>query len=141
MIPRASPSRSASVAIGSMRVGVCQPVRNRGRTISDVLIGVLLLIGGIALVLWGAERFTDGAVGTSTCFGLSTFYVGALVSGAGSTPRLFHLWLRAATVIATAFRGIQPPSSCRLPQLRSGDSHAHHRGLRNRAHTEDDHRP
>jgi cation:H+ antiporter len=46
-----------------------------------VLIGSVLLIVGIALVLWGAERFTDGAVGTATRFGLSTFYVGAVVSG------------------------------------------------------------
>src|SRR4029453_4666093 len=35
----------------------------------------------MALVLWGAEQFTDGAVRTATRFGLSTFYVGAIVSG------------------------------------------------------------
>jgi cation:H+ antiporter len=46
-----------------------------------VLIGSLLLVGGIVLVLWGAERFTDGAVRTATRFSLSTFYVGTLVSG------------------------------------------------------------
>ena len=46
-----------------------------------MLIGSVLLVVGIALVLWGAERFTDGAVRTATRFGLSTFYVGAVVSG------------------------------------------------------------
>src|SRR5436309_9743697 len=46
-----------------------------------MLLGSLLLVGGIVLVLWGAERFTDGAIRTATRFGLSTFYVGALVSG------------------------------------------------------------
>jgi len=46
-----------------------------------MLLGSLLLVGGIVLVLWGAERFTDGALRTATRFGLSTFYVGALVSG------------------------------------------------------------
>ena len=46
-----------------------------------MLISVVLLVTGIALVLWGAERFTDGAVRTATRFGLSTFYVGAAVSG------------------------------------------------------------
>jgi cation:H+ antiporter len=46
-----------------------------------VLIGSVLLVVGIALVLWGAERFTDGAVRTATRFGLSMFYVGAVVSG------------------------------------------------------------
>src|SRR2546425_1209429 len=46
-----------------------------------MLLGSLVLVGGIVLVLWGAERFTDGALRTATRFGLSTFYVGALVSG------------------------------------------------------------
>jgi cation:H+ antiporter len=48
---------------------------------ADVLIGSVLLVLGITLVLWGAERFTDGAVRTATRLGLSTFYVGAVVSG------------------------------------------------------------
>ena len=46
-----------------------------------MLISLVFLVAGIALVLWGAERFTDGAVRTATRFGLSTFYVGAAVSG------------------------------------------------------------
>jgi len=46
-----------------------------------VLIGVVLLVAGMALVLWGAERFTDGALRTAARFSLSTFYVGAVVSG------------------------------------------------------------
>jgi cation:H+ antiporter len=46
-----------------------------------LLIGLVLLVLGMALVLWGAERFTEGAVGTALRFQLSTFYVGAVVSG------------------------------------------------------------
>lgn len=46
-----------------------------------MLIGVLFLFAGIALVLWGAERFTDGAIGTATRFALSPFYVGVVLSG------------------------------------------------------------
>jgi cation:H+ antiporter len=46
-----------------------------------MVIGVLLLVAGMALVLWGAERFTDGALRTAARFSLSTFYVGAVVSG------------------------------------------------------------
>jgi cation:H+ antiporter len=46
-----------------------------------MLIGALLLVAGMALVLWGADRFTDGAVRTAARFSLSTFYVGAVVSG------------------------------------------------------------
>lgn len=46
-----------------------------------MLIGLVLLVLGMTLVLWGAERFTEGAVGTALRFRLSTFYVGAVVSG------------------------------------------------------------
>lgn len=46
-----------------------------------MFISLVLLVAGIALVLWGAERFTDGAVSTATRYGLSTFYVGTVVSG------------------------------------------------------------
>lgn len=46
-----------------------------------MLIGAVLLVAGMALVLWGAERFTDGALRTAARFSLSTFYVGAIVSG------------------------------------------------------------
>jgi len=46
-----------------------------------MLIGVVLLLAGMALVLWGADRFTDGALRTAAHFSLSTFFVGAAVSG------------------------------------------------------------
>ncbi len=46
-----------------------------------MLLGALFLVGGIVLVLWGAERFTDGALRAATRFGLATFSVGALLSG------------------------------------------------------------
>lgn len=43
--------------------------------------GAVLFLIGIGLVLWGAERFTDGALATARRFRLSPFFVGALVSG------------------------------------------------------------
>lgn len=46
-----------------------------------MLIGALLLVGGIALISWGAERFTDGAIRTAARFTLSTFFIGAVASG------------------------------------------------------------
>ena len=46
-----------------------------------MVIGALFLVGGLALILWGAERFTDGAIRTATRFALSPFFVGAVVSG------------------------------------------------------------
>jgi cation:H+ antiporter len=47
----------------------------------QMLLGVVFLVGGMALVLWGAERFTDGAIRTATLLALSPFYVGAVASG------------------------------------------------------------
>lgn len=46
-----------------------------------MLLGVVALLAGIALVLWGAERFTDGSLRLARAFALSPFYVGAVVSG------------------------------------------------------------
>jgi cation:H+ antiporter len=46
-----------------------------------MLLGTLFLIGGIVLIVWGAERFTDGALGAATRFAVSPFYVGVIVSG------------------------------------------------------------
>jgi len=46
-----------------------------------MLLGVILLVAGMALILWGAERFTDGAIQTALRCAVSPFYVGAIVSG------------------------------------------------------------
>src|SRR5215475_6188739 len=70
----------------------------------------MLLVLGMALVLWGAERFTEGAVGTALRFQLSTFYVGVVVSGfepenlvTGIAAALGHLHqIALGTVIGSA---------------------------------------
>jgi cation:H+ antiporter len=46
-----------------------------------VLIGLLALVIGLALVVWGAERFTEGAIQVAAHLAVSTFLVGAVVSG------------------------------------------------------------
>jgi cation:H+ antiporter len=46
-----------------------------------MVIGSLALVAGLALVVWGAERFTDGAMRLAARLALSTFFVGAVVSG------------------------------------------------------------
>jgi len=46
-----------------------------------VWLGAIFLVLGIALVLWGAERFTDGSLSVARAFALSPFYVGTVVSG------------------------------------------------------------
>jgi cation:H+ antiporter len=40
-----------------------------------MLIGLLALVAGLALVVWGAERFTDGAIHVAARLTLSTFFV------------------------------------------------------------------
>jgi cation:H+ antiporter len=46
-----------------------------------MVIGLLAFVAGMALVVWGAERFTDGVIRVAARLALSTFYVGAVVSG------------------------------------------------------------
>jgi cation:H+ antiporter len=46
-----------------------------------MLLGALVLVVGLALVVWSAERFTEGAVGTARVLTVSPFYVGVVVSG------------------------------------------------------------
>ncbi len=44
-------------------------------------VGAALFLVGLGLVLWGAERFTDGALATAARFAVSPFLVGVVVSG------------------------------------------------------------
>jgi cation:H+ antiporter len=45
------------------------------------MIDVVLFVLGIGVVLWAAERLTDGVVAAAASFAVSAFFVGALVSG------------------------------------------------------------
>jgi len=46
-----------------------------------MLLGLVLLAGGIALIVWGADWFTDGALRTAAAMAVSPFVVGVVVSG------------------------------------------------------------
>ena len=46
-----------------------------------MVIGLLALVAGLALVVWGAERITEGAIQVAARLAVSTFLVGAVVSG------------------------------------------------------------
>jgi cation:H+ antiporter len=46
-----------------------------------MLLGLVLLAAGIALIVWGAEWFTDGALRTAAVMAMSPFAVGLVVSG------------------------------------------------------------
>jgi cation:H+ antiporter len=45
------------------------------------VVAIVLFLVGVGLVLWSAERVTDGVLATAGSFALSAFFVGALVSG------------------------------------------------------------
>jgi cation:H+ antiporter len=45
------------------------------------MIDVILFVLGIGVVLWAAERLTDGVVAVAASFAVSAFFVGVLVSG------------------------------------------------------------
>ena len=45
------------------------------------MIDVVLFVLGIGVVLWAAERLTDGVVAAAASFAVSAFFVGVLVSG------------------------------------------------------------
>jgi cation:H+ antiporter len=75
-----------------------------------MLLGLLLLVGGIALIIWGAEWFTEGAIKTATVMTITPFYVGIVVSGfepenlAGGLTAVLSGFLQIAlgTVIGSA---------------------------------------
>lgn len=46
-----------------------------------IMVAIILLVVGIGIILWSAERLTDGVLGAAASFALSAFFVGALVSG------------------------------------------------------------
>jgi cation:H+ antiporter len=45
------------------------------------LLGALLFVAGMALILWGADRFTDGAMASAARLAISPFLVGTVLSG------------------------------------------------------------
>jgi len=62
-----------------------------------VILDLVLLIGGLALLAWSADRFVDGATALAFRLGVSTMVVGALVVGFGtSAPELVVSVIAAA---------------------------------------------
>ena len=45
------------------------------------MVAVILFLLGVGLVLWSAERMTDGVLAAAASFAVSAFFVGVLVSG------------------------------------------------------------
>jgi cation:H+ antiporter len=52
---------------------------------STLLLSVLAVIGGFALLVWGADRFVDGAAATARNLGVSTLVIGLTIVGIGTS--------------------------------------------------------
>ena len=50
-----------------------------------IWLQVLLLIGGLALIVFGADWLVDGASGIARRFGLSEFVIGLTIVGIGTS--------------------------------------------------------
>jgi len=75
-----APARGMVTSIGTSKRATPRPAVSMNQ-LSPVWFGAILLVIGIVLVLWGAERFTDGSLGVARVFALSPFYVGTVLSG------------------------------------------------------------
>lgn len=54
-----------------------------------ILISILAILGGFALLVWGADRFVHGAAATARNLGVSTLVIGLTIVGFGtSAPEL-----------------------------------------------------
>ena len=50
-----------------------------------MILSVVAIVVGLVLLVWSADRFVDGAVGVAQFFGMSTFLIGMLIVGFGTS--------------------------------------------------------
>ncbi len=50
-----------------------------------MLLALVAVIGGLAVLVWSAERFIDGAAGTATHFGMPPLVIGMVIVGFGTS--------------------------------------------------------
>lgn len=50
-----------------------------------MLIPILAVVAGIAVLVWSADKFVDGATGLAKALGVSSFLIGAIVIGFGTS--------------------------------------------------------
>lgn len=77
-----------------MEGGAQDDVIHCGRFVNDwiqgMLIATMAVLGGLALLVLGADRFVTGAAGTARALGVSTLVIGLIVVGiATSMPEVF----------------------------------------------------
>ena len=67
-----------------------------------MLLNILMIVGGIALVLWGADRLTDGAVAIASKFGISQIVIGLTIVAMGTSMPEFCVSMASAINGTTA---------------------------------------
>ena len=50
-----------------------------------MILSIVAIVVGLVLLVWSADRFVDGAVGVAQFFGMSTFLIGMLIVGFGTS--------------------------------------------------------
>jgi cation:H+ antiporter len=50
-----------------------------------MILSIVAIVVGLVLLVWSADRFVDGAVGVAQFFGMSTFLIGMVVVGFGTS--------------------------------------------------------
>ena len=62
-----------------------------------MIVQILILVAGLALVVWGADALVDGASAVARRFGLSEFIIGLTIVGMGtSAPEMVVSFIGAA---------------------------------------------
>ena len=61
-----------------------------------MLLNIILLITGVAVVLWGADRLTEGAVGLAERMGVSQLVIGLTIVALGTSMPEFCVSLVSA---------------------------------------------
>lgn len=63
---------------------------------SNVWLQALLLVAGVAVVLWGADRLTDGSVALAERMGIPQIVIGLTVVAMGTSMPEFFVSLMSA---------------------------------------------
>ena len=50
----------------------------------DILLDILMIVGGVAVVLWGADKLTVGSVALDSMMGVSQMVIGLTVVALGT---------------------------------------------------------
>ena len=50
-----------------------------------MILSIAAIVVGLVLLVWSADRFVDGAVGVAQFFGMSTFLIGMVIVGFGTS--------------------------------------------------------